>query len=158
MNDALGVGALDAVSVNVAHDVVTDQPFPFLGDLVVDVVLVGLQLGDLLSGDGQAQLVLGLGQGDPEEPPGSELLIRGEKVLHFFAGVAGAEGALVGIVHCVLPFFSRSHRYFYCTINPPGIQRNRGMFSKKSQKDGIRQADAVPLLPGVSPAFPRRPA
>ena len=56
MDDALGLGALDAVGVDVAHDVVTDQPFPFLGDLVVDVVLVGFQLGDLLLGDGQAQL------------------------------------------------------------------------------------------------------
>ena len=65
---------------------------------------MGFQLGDLLFGDGQTQLVLGFGQGNPEKAPGSELFVGGEEVLHLFAGVTGAEGALVGVIHTFLPF------------------------------------------------------
>ena len=103
MDDPLGVRALQAVGVDVAHHVVAALLLPADGVLVVDVVGVGLQLGDLLVGDGQALPLLGLGQGDPEFAPGAELVVVGEDVLHLLAGVAGLEGGNVSVVcHSVL--------------------------------------------------------
>ena len=48
MDDRLCLGALYAVGVNVGHHVVPHQLFALLSDLVVDIVPVRLQLGDLL--------------------------------------------------------------------------------------------------------------
>ena len=49
----------------------------WMNELVMD--RVGLQLLDLLLGDVQAQLALGLRQGDPQLPPGAELVVVGEE-------------------------------------------------------------------------------
>ena len=54
MDDALCLGALQAVGVDVAHHVMADELLARDGVLIVDVVLVRLQLGNLLIGDGQA--------------------------------------------------------------------------------------------------------
>ena len=43
----------------------------------------------------QAQLVFGLGQGDPEAAPGSELALRSPQLGHGSAGVAGDERIVV---------------------------------------------------------------
>ena len=48
VNDRLCLGALHAVGVNVRHHVVPHLLFALLSDLVVDIVPVRLQLGDLL--------------------------------------------------------------------------------------------------------------
>ena len=98
MDDALGMGALQAVSIDVAHDVVADQLLAGSGLLIVDVILVGLQLGDLLVGDVQALALFGLGQCDPQPPPGAELLVVGEEKLHLVRGVAGGEGGNITIM------------------------------------------------------------
>ena len=103
VDDAPGVGTLQAVGVHVAHHVVAALFLPALGVLVIDVVPVGLQLGDLLVGDGQALGLLGPGQGDPQPAPGAELVLFGEQVLHFPACIPGAEGALIGIVRHGFP-------------------------------------------------------
>ena len=52
MDDALCLGALQAVGVDVAHHVMADELLARNGVLIVDVVLVCLQLGNLLIGDG----------------------------------------------------------------------------------------------------------
>ena len=97
VDDGLRVRALLAVGVDVAHNVVADQLFPGLRHVVVHVVRVGLQLMDLLLGDVQAQLALGLRQGDPQLPPGAELIVVGEEVLHLPAGVAGGQGRGIAV-------------------------------------------------------------
>ena len=77
MDDAFCLRALQAISVHVAHNVVTHFLFTLLCVLVVDVVLVCLELLDHLRGDlGQAQLHLGLSQCDPQASPGTEFHIR----------------------------------------------------------------------------------
>ena len=96
MQNALGFWALQTVGVDVAHHVVTAFPFPALGVLVVDVVLMGFQLGDLLVGDGKPLRLFRFGQSDPELPPCAELVVLGENELHVFAGIAGGKGADVG--------------------------------------------------------------
>ena len=100
VDDALGVRALQAVGVDVAHHVVAALLLPADGVLIVDVVGVGLQLGDLLVGDGKALPLFGFGQGDPEFSPSTELVVVGEDVLHLPAGVAGLEGGNVSVVFC----------------------------------------------------------
>ena len=65
MQDPLGFGALQAVGVDVAHHVVAAFPLPALGVFIVDVVLMGFQLGDLLVGDGKALRLFRLGQRNP---------------------------------------------------------------------------------------------
>ena len=45
MDDAGGLGALLAVGIDVAHHVVADQLLPGNGDVIVDIVHMGFQLG-----------------------------------------------------------------------------------------------------------------
>ena len=98
MDDALGVGALQAVGIDVAHHVMTDQLFPGGSLFVVDVVLVGFQLGDLLVGDVQALLLLGFGQGNPQTAPGAELVVIGKNILHLVRSIPGGEGRDITIM------------------------------------------------------------
>ena len=65
MDDAFRVRALEAVGIDMAHNVVADEFFARFSVLVVDVVLMGNQLVDLLLRDGQAKLMLGFCQRDP---------------------------------------------------------------------------------------------
>ena len=98
VDDALGPGTLEAVGVNVAHHVVAAFLFPGGGILVVDVLPVGLQLLNLLLGDGKALLLFRLGQGDPQLAPGAELVVFRKDKLHLPAGVPGGKGAEVTVV------------------------------------------------------------
>ena len=84
------------------HDIMAHQLLPLGGHGVVDVGNVGLQLPDLLLGDVQAQLVLGLGEGNPQLPPGLVAHILGEKVEHILRGVAAGQGGFVAVGHNVL--------------------------------------------------------
>ena len=105
MDDALGVGALQAIGVHMAHHVVAAFLFPADGILIVDVVLVGFQLGNLLVGDVQAIGFFGLGQSNPQPAPGAELVVLREDVLHLGGGITGLEGRDVFIVgHSGSPF------------------------------------------------------
>lgn len=49
-----------------AHDIVAQQLFAGSGFLVIDVILVGFQLGNLFIGNVQALLLLSLGQRNPQ--------------------------------------------------------------------------------------------
>ena len=75
-------GANVAVGVHVRHHIVPEAAFVAVGSGKVDVVDVGLQLGDLLGGDGQAELGLGLGQGYPKPSPSAELALRAPQLTH----------------------------------------------------------------------------
>ena len=98
MDDARRLGALQAVGVHMAHHVVAAFLFPADSVVIVDVLGMGLQLGDLLVGDVNALLLLGLGQGNPQPAPGAELVVLGENELHLPAGIPGGEGADVAVV------------------------------------------------------------
>ena len=100
MDDALCLGALQAVGVDVAHHVMADELLARNGVLIVDVVLVRLQLGNLLIGDGQALLLLGLSQRDPQPAPGAELVVVREDVLHLIRRIARRERRNIFVVLC----------------------------------------------------------
>ena len=104
VDDALCLRALEAVGVDMAHDVVADEFFSGLRFLIVDVVLMGDEFVDLFFSDREAQLHLGFREGNPQKPPGFKLLVLGEDVLHFLRSVAGAEGGFVIIAHIGVPF------------------------------------------------------
>ena len=97
MDDALGGGGRQTISVDVGHHVVADLFFPPAHGLVVDVGDVGLQLIHLLLRDGKAQLMLGAGQRDPQTPPGLIARIGGEETEHIIGGIAGRKGGFVTI-------------------------------------------------------------
>ena len=99
MDDAGGLGALLAVGIDVAHHVVADQLLPGNGDVIVDIVHMGFQLGHHFGGDiGQALLHLGPGQRHPQAAPGAELVVIREDVLHLIGGVAGGKRADITVM------------------------------------------------------------
>ena len=99
MDDACCLGALLAVGVDMAHNVVAHQLLPLDGDLIVDVVHMSFQLGHHLGGDiGQALLHLGPGQGHPQAAPGAELVVVREDVLHLIGGISGGKGADITVM------------------------------------------------------------
>ena len=99
MDDARRLGALLAVGVDMAHHVVADQLFAGDGDIVVDVVHMGFQLGHHLGGDvGQALVHLGPGQRHPQAAPGAELVVVREDVLHLIGGVTGGKRADITVM------------------------------------------------------------
>jgi len=99
MDDARCLGALLAVGVDVAHDVVAHQLFALNGDLIVDVVHMGFQLGHHVGGDiGQALIHLGPCQRHPQSPPCAELVVIGEDILHLVRSIAGGKGADITVM------------------------------------------------------------
>ena len=98
MDDPLRLGALHTIGVDVAHHIMANLLLPRLGNLVVDVVLVGLELGDLLVGDRQTLMLLSPGQCNPEPAPGLELVVLRKDVLHLIAGITGLERADITVM------------------------------------------------------------
>ena len=99
MDDACCLGALLAVGVNVAHHIMAHQLLARNGDLVVDVVHMGFQLGHHFGGDiGQTLFHLGPGQRHPQAAPGAELVVIREDVLHLVGRITGREGADITIM------------------------------------------------------------
>ena len=66
--------------------------------VVVDVLRVGFQLGNLLVGNVQPLLLFRLRQRNPQLPPGAELVVLGEDELHLLAGIAGREWADIAVM------------------------------------------------------------
>ena len=97
VDDAFRGWRLETVGVDVRHHVVPDLALAALGVVVVDVVGVRLQLGDLRVGDRQPELLLRLGERNPELPPRPELEVGGEEVRHLLRGVPLGERVLCGV-------------------------------------------------------------
>ena len=76
MNDALCLRALEAVGINMGHDIVADLFFARFGIRVIDVLSMGFELRDLLVGDIESEFLLRLGESDPQLSPGAELAVR----------------------------------------------------------------------------------
>ncbi len=85
VDNALSLRALHAVSVNMAHHVVTAALFFFFGDFEVDVLFVGLQFVHLLLRNGEAEFHFGFGEVNPQLAPSLELVLRAEDETHFLA-------------------------------------------------------------------------
>ena len=99
MDDACCLGALLAVGIDVAHDVVAHQLFPLDSHFVVDIVHMSFQLGYHVRGDvGQALIHFGTSQCHPQPPPSAELVVVREDVLHFIGSVAGGKRADIAIM------------------------------------------------------------
>ncbi len=82
------------VVAQVGHHVVAGAALD-LGDAVQVRVSNGpLERVDLLGGDGQTQLPLAFGEGDPQLPPGAEAVRGGEDPHHLGRGVAFVERVL----------------------------------------------------------------
>ena len=101
MDDTGSLGADLTIGIDVGHDIVTAALFLCLGNIIVNVVDVGFQFVHLLLCHRQTQLHLCTSQSHPKAAPCGKLLVCGEHVLHFLAGIAGAERALItcGITH-----------------------------------------------------------
>ena len=93
MDDGAGFGGDIAQRVDVGHDVVAELVFVCGGscDVLVGDFEVFAELVELGGGDGQAQLLLGLGQCEPESAPGFELSPGRPDRLHLGRGVAGCQ-------------------------------------------------------------------
>jgi len=81
-----------------AHDIVAAFLFAGDGHVVIDVVAVRLQLGELLVGDGEALPLLGPRQRDPQPAPCFEFVVLGKNILHLLRRVAGGKRRKIGIV------------------------------------------------------------
>ncbi len=98
VDDRSGQRANVAIRVHVRHHVVADLPLVPVGGVVVDVVHMGPQLGDLLVADRQAQFLFRLGQRHPQPPPSAELLVVTPQPAHFLGSVADNQRVLVLVV------------------------------------------------------------
>ena len=98
MDDRPRVRADLAVGVDMRHDVMPHLALPRVRHVVVDVVHVRPQLGDLLHRNIQPQLALAFRQRDPQPPPGGKLAVVREDFLHLPARVAAAQGVFVNSV------------------------------------------------------------
>ena len=88
MDDPLCLRALHAVSVHMAHNIVTHLFFPCFGDIIIDILRMGLQFFDLFLRNGQAQFFFCFRQGYPQFSPCTEFHIRGKNILHFLTGIS----------------------------------------------------------------------
>jgi hypothetical protein len=83
----LAEGRLKAERVDVGHHVVPYFALALLRFVVIDVLEVGPELGELLVADREPELLLRLGQREPEAPPRPELEVRRENGGHLAGGV-----------------------------------------------------------------------
>ena len=97
VDDALCRGRYVAEEVHVRHDVVAEAALVLGGLLEIQVVEPLPHLVQGLRRDGEAELVLCLGQGQPQAPPGSVAFGRSEDGLHLAGGVALPERMAIAI-------------------------------------------------------------
>ena len=98
MDNTCCPGALKPVGVHMAHHIMAAFFFPTLGIFIVDVLPVGFQLSNLVISNVQPLILLCPCQSDPQLPPGAELVILREDILHFTACVASRKGADIAVM------------------------------------------------------------
>ena len=86
-----------AEEVNVRHDIVAEAAFVPGGPLEIDVVERSLHLSERFPGDGQAELLLGPGERQPESAPVSGAPPAGENPPHLLRSVALRERMEVSV-------------------------------------------------------------
>ena len=97
VDDGRGLRALVREGVDVGHHVVAEGLFIGRHLVKVDIGEVFLHFGDLPVGDGQAELLLGLRQDDPEPAPQLRPVAGGKEKLHLVAGVPGGKGGNITV-------------------------------------------------------------
>jgi len=91
-------GRCIAQGMDVRHHIVSEPALVTLGGVEVDRLNLAAQRRDLLLGDRQPQGALGLGQSDPQPPPGRELHPRRPEPGHRSAGIAFDQRIIVELV------------------------------------------------------------
>jgi hypothetical protein len=91
VEEGSGRGRLVGEGVHVGHHVVPETPLVAGGRGEVGVVQVGAHLRQRLVGDGQPELPLRFGQGQPQPPPQSDAVRLAPQQLHRGRRVAGAQ-------------------------------------------------------------------
>ena len=100
MNNAGSLGGNLTESIDMTHNVMTDFLLTCTSDLVVDVVLVGLHLIDLLLGDVETQSLLCLSQRDPQTTPGGELHVGRKDIQHLLGSITCRERTFINSAQC----------------------------------------------------------
>src|SRR5262249_37784405 len=98
VNDPAGGRAAVAVCVDVRHHVVPQLALVLRRPGEIDVVDGRAQLGDLFDRDVEPQLALGLGQRDPQLPPGGMNRLRRPETDQLFGRITAEKGVLVLVV------------------------------------------------------------
>uniref|UniRef100_A0A1I8GNN2 BCL domain-containing protein n=2 Tax=Macrostomum lignano TaxID=282301 RepID=A0A1I8GNN2_9PLAT len=97
VDDGGGRGTLGGKGVHVRHDVVLPLPLLLGSQSQVEQVQAGAHLGQLPVSDGQTQLLLRLGQPQPQAAPGGEFFAVAKVGRHLGAGVASHQGGAVNL-------------------------------------------------------------
>ncbi len=151
------------------HHIVAESPLVPIGGVEVDRVDGAPHRGDLLLGDRQAQGALGLGQGDPEPPPGRELHPRRPEPGHPPAGVPADQRVVVdvAIIHRSCSTLrgrgrgeasGRSRtRSCWTIMVPMGRPRGKGPADFRRGQAGAVDRTRVRPDPSVSRSTVRRP-
>ena len=125
MDDPLRFGALDSISVDVAHYIMPHLFFPCFCYFIINIVFMCFQLGDLLIRDVQSQLFFRFRQRNPQTAPGFKLKICGKQVLHLFTGITSAEGAFIVRPHSSLipPLIAAGMSAFFFQVKTVSAKR-----------------------------------
>ena len=100
VDDGLCLRAGKPEGVDMRHDVVPDLTLARGGGGIVDVVKMRAHLVKLLVRYVETELLLALGEGEPESSPRGKLAVIGEYLLHLPPRVALAERIFIYLRHC----------------------------------------------------------
>ena len=99
VDDGLCLGAALAEGQHVRHNVVPYLVLMRGSSGIVNVVNMRAHLIELLVADIESQLLLTLGEREPQPAPSGELVVVRKLALHLLVGIAAAEGVFVKFVH-----------------------------------------------------------
>ena len=84
MDDSFRFRTLHSICIYMRHYIMTHLTFTFLGNLIINVICVSLQLIDLLLCNVKTKFLLCLSKSNPKFSPCAEFHIRRKNILHFF--------------------------------------------------------------------------
>ena len=83
VNNRLSLWALLTVSVNMAHNIMSEFLFIFLGNIIIDIVGICFKLVNLVLSNIKTEFFFSLGKSYPKFSPSFKLKIRRIDILHF---------------------------------------------------------------------------
>ena len=102
MNDAFRLRALQAVSIDMGHDIMPHFGLTPLRIFIIDIVRMLSELVKLFVCNRKSQFLLGLRQRDPKAPPGAEFPVPGKQFLHLPACIPLRQRTHIYIIHNLL--------------------------------------------------------
>ena len=99
VDDGLGLGAALAEGQHMRHNVVPYLVLMRGSGGIVNVVYMCAHLVELFIADIEPQLLLALGEREPQPAPCGKLVVVRKLALHLLVGIAAAEGVFVKFVH-----------------------------------------------------------